>query len=61
MVGKKKVKMKSEEQIKKADRQCEAAQVTDDPRLCPIYSDDEPLDCLNCTCRDVFNWILKGF
>jgi hypothetical protein len=59
-IGKKGVSMKSEAQIIEAIQQCETAQIIDDPKLCPIYPDEEALDCVSCTCRDAFIWILKG-
>lgn len=52
--------MRSEEEVKKAIEQCESAQLNDDPKLCPMYDKDESLYCVDCTCRDAFNWFLEN-
>lgn len=52
--------MKTEKDVRQAMGQCLEAQKKDDPGLCPMYPGEEFLDCYNCTCRDVFNWLLEG-
>lgn len=52
--------MKTDEEVLAAISQCEAAQLSDNVKLCPMYSEDEDLYCHDCTCRDAFNWFLKS-
>lgn len=52
--------MKTEKEINTAITSCEKAQMEDSPKLCPIYPEESTLDCINCTCRDAWNWMLKG-
>jgi hypothetical protein len=50
--------MKNSQDILQALAKCVEAQKNDDPKLCPIYPEDESLTCLDCTCRDAFKWVL---
>lgn len=51
--------MKTEQEIKSALICCETAQIENNSKLCPVYPEESILDCLNCTCRDAWNWVLK--
>jgi hypothetical protein len=51
--------MKNEKDVRLAMGRCFQAQKDDNPELCPMYPGEEFLDCYNCTCCDVFNWLLE--
>lgn len=52
--------MKTGKEVKVAIKQCEKAQTTDNPKLCPVWPGDGSLYCIDCTCRAAWRWILYG-
>jgi len=50
--------MKTSQEIKKAIKQCDKAQDKDDPKLCPVWPEDDYLYCIDCTCRTEWRWVL---
>ena len=54
------IQVRTSQEITQALARCTEAQRRDDPGLCPVYSGDTSLTCLECTCRDAFIWMLGG-
>lgn len=50
--------MKTESEIRAAMKACSKAQKTDNPKLCPIWPEEETLYCIDCTCRYAMRWVL---
>jgi len=50
--------MKTSQEIKKAIKQCDKSQDKDDPKLCPVWPEDDYLYCIDCTCRTAWRWVL---
>ena len=52
--------MKTDKEIQQALGQCDKAQEKNDPKLCPVWPDDDSLYCHDCTCRAAWRWVLYG-
>lgn len=51
--------MKTKEEIEAAIEQCDKAQQEDNPKLCPVWPQDDSLYCVDCTCRYGWRWVLE--
>lgn len=51
--------MKTESEIRAAMDACSKAQETDNPKLCPVWTEEETLYCIDCTCRYAMRWVLE--
>ena len=51
--------MKKSKEIRDAIESCKKAQEKDNPKLCPIWPEDENLYCIDCTCRSALKWVLE--
>lgn len=45
-------------EVRAAIAQCSEAIKADNPKLCPIWPDDEDLYCHDCTCRNAMRWFI---
>jgi hypothetical protein len=50
--------MKTQKDIEKALLKCSVAMKDDDPKMCPLWPQDEDLYCHDCTARYAFRFVL---